>query len=82
MFLLKQCPRCSGDLVTGSDQYGEYVSCMQCGFCKDVLNQEPVSNLANSLMIALTSDETFSLEGLQAVNNPDSTGRVLDAVSV
>ena len=36
MYLLKQCPRCNGDLATGSDQYGQYVSCMQCGFCKDI----------------------------------------------
>ncbi len=36
MYFLKQCPRCNGDLVTDSDQYGEFVSCLQCGYCKDI----------------------------------------------
>ena len=36
MYWFKQCPRCSGDLVVESDVYGTFVSCMQCGMCKDV----------------------------------------------
>ena len=36
MFWFKLCPRCSGDLVEDRDQYGTYVSCMQCGFNRDV----------------------------------------------
>ena len=36
MYWFKQCPRCSGDLVVGNDVYGIFVSCMQCGMCKDV----------------------------------------------
>ena len=36
MFWFKQCPRCTGDLVAESDQYGAFVSCMQCGMCKDI----------------------------------------------
>jgi len=35
MFWFKKCPRCSGDLHEESDQYGSYVSCVQCGFCRD-----------------------------------------------
>ena len=36
MYFLKQCPKCHGDLVTDSDQYGDFLSCMQCGLCQDV----------------------------------------------
>ncbi|MDA1218811.1 MAG: hypothetical protein O2909_05150 [Chloroflexi bacterium] len=36
MFWLKRCPRCSGDLFEQDDQYGIFVTCMQCGFSKDV----------------------------------------------
>ena len=35
MFLLKGCPRCSGDLYQDSDMFGPYVNCAQCGFLKD-----------------------------------------------
>ena len=51
MFWFKQCPRCSGDLVVENDQYGTFISCMQCGMSKDVpsaqihpsqINLEPV----------------------------------------
>ena len=27
----KACPRCHGDLIEGRDQYGSYLSCIQCG---------------------------------------------------
>ena len=40
MFWFKQCPRCSGDLVVESDHYGTFVSCMQCGMCKDVVSAQ------------------------------------------
>ncbi len=33
---LKQCPRCSGDLSSDSDQYGRYVHCLQCGYVADI----------------------------------------------
>ena len=44
MFWLKRCPRCSGDLYGDRDQYGAYVSCLQCGLTRDVLSNvgEPV----------------------------------------
>jgi DNA-directed RNA polymerase subunit M/transcription elongation factor TFIIS len=28
----KACPRCGGDLFLDSDYYGNYVSCIQCGY--------------------------------------------------
>ncbi len=40
MFWFKQCPRCSGDLVVENDRYGIFVSCLQCGRCKDVASAE------------------------------------------
>ncbi len=36
MFWFKLCPRCNGDLFEDRDQYGSYITCMQCGFSKDV----------------------------------------------
>ena len=36
MIWLKRCPRCPGDLFEQNDQYGIFVTCMQCGFSKDV----------------------------------------------
>ncbi len=35
MIWFKGCPRCSGDLYHDHDQYGQFVTCVQCGFCKD-----------------------------------------------
>ena len=32
MLWCKDCPRCNGDLVNQSDIYGEFISCLQCGF--------------------------------------------------
>jgi uncharacterized membrane protein YvbJ len=31
MFWLKSCPKCNGDLNDHHDNYGNYVSCFQCG---------------------------------------------------
>ena len=31
MFWLKKCPRCSGDLYQSSDNYGDFIACLQCG---------------------------------------------------
>lgn len=41
---LKQCPRCSGDLGTDSDQYGGYVHCLQCGYMADI-NQSSTTEI-------------------------------------
>ena len=40
MMLLRACPRCRGDLSLDSDIYGRYVSCLQCGFVRDVTETE------------------------------------------
>ena len=31
MFKLRGCPKCHGDLYTGEDVHGAYMSCVQCG---------------------------------------------------
>lgn len=33
MYWLRACPRCHGDLCTGDDVYGPYITCLQCGYC-------------------------------------------------
>ena len=36
MLLIKGCPRCMrGDLITGSEEYGPIVTCLQCGYVSD-----------------------------------------------
>ena len=36
MMYLKQCPKCHGDLYLGEDIHGRYVSCIQCGYLRDL----------------------------------------------
>ena len=36
MVYLKSCPKCLGDLTLGRDSYGTFISCLQCGFMRDV----------------------------------------------
>ena len=31
MFWFKSCPKCHGDLHRDLDEYGTFVSCLQCG---------------------------------------------------
>ena len=40
MMYFKECPKCHGDLYTGEDIHGRYVSCIQCGYLRDL----PVEN--------------------------------------
>ena len=37
----KACPKCHGDLIEGSDQYGSYLSCIQCGRYMAVTTKKP-----------------------------------------
>ena len=60
MFWLKRCPRCSGDLYSDYDQYGAYVSCLQCGLTRDVVSDlgEPMTLRAESqFAIPLAQEE-------------------------
>jgi len=36
----KGCPKCRGDLYLGEDLFGHYLSCLQCGYLKDVTTEE------------------------------------------
>lgn len=32
----KSCPKCKGNLIVDSDQYGWYEQCMQCGYLSNL----------------------------------------------
>ena len=36
MMYFKGCPKCQGDLFAGEDMHGDYVSCAQCGYLRDL----------------------------------------------
>jgi len=70
MYFLKQCPRCNGDLVAGSDQYGDYVSCLQCGLCEDIpvmASGSPIvhTGTARSSRTAALEDARYRINPLQ-----------------
>jgi DNA-directed RNA polymerase subunit M/transcription elongation factor TFIIS len=41
MIKFKSCPRCRGDLYLAEDIFGKYLSCLQCGYLRD-LDPQPV----------------------------------------
>ena len=51
MVYLKSCPKCLGDLTLGQDSYGTFVSCLQCGFMRD-LDVAPVSKIEAKAPVA------------------------------
>lgn len=36
MVQFRSCPRCTGDMKTTQDMYGNYKECLQCGFMQDI----------------------------------------------
>ncbi len=36
MIYFKGCPKCHGDLLVREDVHGQYVSCIQCGYLRDL----------------------------------------------
>ena len=52
MFRLKGCPRCSGDVFVSHDQYGPFVTCIQCGLSKEVTSQpgQPLEIMAERVL--------------------------------
>jgi DNA-directed RNA polymerase subunit M/transcription elongation factor TFIIS len=36
MVYLKECPKCQGDLMSGEDADGRYLSCIQCGYLREL----------------------------------------------
>lgn len=47
MLQLKSCPRCQGDVHKTGDWFGEYMTCLQCGWSKDIA-ADPTSRLAET----------------------------------
>jgi hypothetical protein len=47
MLLKKQCPKCGGRLLINADRYGAYVSCIQCGWSKDLTPGEQLPKVTN-----------------------------------
>ena len=79
MYFLKQCPKCSGDLAIDSDQYGDFVSCLQCGLCKDIAigaSESPTVGLTpiQPSVAAASSREGYRIKALHP-----ASGRLLAA---
>ena len=36
MIYFKECPKCHSDLLAGKDADGQYLSCIQCGYLRDL----------------------------------------------
>ena len=36
MIYFKKCPKCHGDLYAAEDIHGQYMSCIQCGYLRDL----------------------------------------------
>ena len=51
MFWIKLCPRCHGDLFDDCDQYGSFITCIQCGFSKDVLADTVGTSLVTTELV-------------------------------
>ena len=50
MVWFKSCKRCGGDLYSGKDFYGPFVSCLQCGAAVADFEQEsPTSVIVEEL---------------------------------
>ena len=80
MFFFKQCPRCSGDLATDSDQYGEFVSCMQCGYSKDIQAVTTGSLVPHTQPVQSARAATLSKEGYRITALRSAPVRQLEAV--
>jgi hypothetical protein len=37
MWKLKRCPKCRGTVILRRDTYGPYLSCLRCGWLKDLI---------------------------------------------
>ena len=52
MIFFKACPKCHGDLTMGRDAYGSFISCLQCGFMRDVDTKPGASPTVNTSPVA------------------------------
>ncbi len=81
MYWLKQCTKCGGDLVSNSDQYGPYISCMQCGQYRDIEIKEAVSPVKRPGTVQPSTVAVLIREGYRSTTRPSSPDRRLVAVS-
>ena len=51
MMYFKECPKCHGDLFDGEDLHGRYVSCIQCGYMRDLPVEIPHPLAGKSFVI-------------------------------
>ena len=51
MIYFKECPKCHGDLVAGGDVHGKYVSCIQCGYMRDLPDQKAKPHFRETFVI-------------------------------
>ena len=54
MIQFKACPKCHGDVIDGSDQFGSYRSCIQCGRYMANSSKKPAG--AGNYAAELTAD--------------------------
>ena len=76
MYWLKQCTKCGGDLASDSDQYGPYVSCMQCGQYPDIEIKEAGSLVGGLESAQLSAAAALSRELYQRNAPRPSSGRL------
>ena len=80
MYFLKQCPSGNGDLATDSDQYGDFVSCLQCGLCKDIQAGTSRSPIVHTGSVHLSRTQALSREGYRINALHPVSGRISAAV--
>ena len=81
MYWLKQCTKCGGDLASNSDQYGPYISCMQCGQYRDIEIKEDMSPVKRLGTVQPSTVAVLIRKGDRSTTRPSSPDRRLVAVS-
>ncbi len=76
MYWLKQCTKCGGDLASDYDQYGHFVSCLQCGLCEDIQVEAAGSPIVDLEPVQLAGAEVLSREGYRISVLRDLSGRL------
>ena len=59
MIKLKGCPKCHGDIRLDNDMHGEYLSCLQCGYMRD-LTPEAAAEFRSGLTVVRPAAELLA----------------------
>lgn len=51
MIYFKECPKCHGDLYVAEDIHGQYLSCIQCGYLRDLPIEEAQAPVRETFVI-------------------------------